>query len=196
MKTNKLLLMIPFFLLILDGGCEKNNDLFWEISPGSEIQDINYKENGINIHFCLLNEEGESTTSFSVKENIIFSFSIENNSDNNISIPTDFIDSTFYRVYEKYENTDLGKPWSGLWCEYSMTDKRIELVPSGTKHLNCPWILIDGQQPDYPLCMSESKDYLPIGEYYTAIQLKFKYYQEKELKTIDNVVFKINFKIQ
>lgn len=77
-----------------------------------------------------------------------------------------------------------------------MTDKRIELVPSGTKHLNCPWILIDGQQPDYPLCMSESKDYLPIGEYYTAIQLKFKYYQEKELKTIDNVVFKINFKIQ
>ena len=50
--------------------------------------------------------------------------------------------------------------------------------------------------PDYPLCMSESKDYLSQGEYYTELQLNFHFVKHFSDYVIDDAIFKINFEIQ
>jgi hypothetical protein len=64
------------------------------------------------------------------------------------------------------------------------------------KTIKCPWILTETDYPDHPLCMSESKDYLAIGEYVTSFDLDFHYKINNQEKNITGETFKINFKIQ
>ena len=197
MKTKKVFLMLLSLIIIGMVGCEdKSDELIWEISPENGQTIIQNEVDGIAFKFCLLNEAEEPATVFNERENLIFSFSIKNNLGRNISVLTNFIDSAFYRVHRQTDNADMGKPWTGLWCEYKLSDKKIEIDPSKTYQLNCPWILTENNQPDYPICMSESKAELPVGNYYTVIHLNFQYFQGDQQKNIKNVIFKINFKIQ
>lgn len=200
MKTKRIFLAMLFSVIVMGmTRCEDRSEsetLILEISPDNGQTAIRKDVDGIVFNFCLLNEEGKSATIFEKKENIIFSFLIENNLGCDISVPTNFIDSTFYRVYRQIDNADMGKPWTGLWCEYSMANKKVEIASSETYSFVCPWILTKDHQPDYPICMSESKDYLSSGNYYTIICLDFQYFQESEQKTINNMIFKINFKVQ
>jgi len=129
---------------------------------------------GIQFKFCLLNENGDSTTSFKEKENIIFSFSLKNNLQDTITFSTDFIDYSFYNVYQ-INNVDMGKPWTGVWCEFNMSDEKLRLAPSNTRQFNCPWLLISNNQPDYPLCMSESKNLFTTRKLLYKINLGFHY---------------------
>lgn len=198
MKTIKTFFVIPFlFILIVVGACDNNSDnLFFEISPEGGRSVIQQEVQGLFFKFYLLNEKNQPTTIFNEKENIIFSFSIENKLGDDISATTDFIDSNFFRVYKTTNSVDMGKPWTGLWCEYSLSDKKINISSAEISQLSCPWVLTEKYQPDYPICMSESKNYLPIGNYYTIIRLNFHYFRGNEQKLINDVIFKINFKIQ
>jgi hypothetical protein len=56
-------------------------------------------------------------------------------------------------------------------------------------------VLTATNAPDYPLCISESKDYLSKGEYFTSLKLNFSYAFNDKLITIKNKEFKISFKI-
>jgi len=85
--------------------------------------------------FCLLNEQGKPATIFNEGENIIFSFSLKNNLKEDISIPTQFINDDFYRVYEN-NNIDMGKAWTGTWCNFCNEKMIIELLPYEQKELN------------------------------------------------------------
>jgi len=171
------------------------DDLKREISPDSKSQVIEKEIDGIAFKFCLLNEQGEPTTIFNEGENIIFSFSLKNNLKENISIPTQFINDDFFRVYEN-KNTDMGKAWTGTWCNFSNEKMIIELFPSEQKELNCPWRLSDIFQADYPLCKGDDMNPLPQGEYFTSLHFNLLYTVEGKQESIKNVIFKINFKIQ
>lgn len=192
-------LKISFVLLILcflGAGCEKEDELFWEISPDSKTAVIQKEVDGIEFKFCLLNEQGEPATVFNEGENFIFSFSFKNKMQDPIVVTTEFISSNFYRVYRSIDKTDMGKPWTGIWCNYDGTLHEINLAPSNVRQLNCPWVLTDDKAPEYPLCMSESKEYLAKGKYETFFDLNFHYTISGKKKIIDNMTFKIIFEIK
>jgi hypothetical protein len=172
------------------------DETLWEISPETENKVIQEQENGIEFKFCLLNEVGEAATEFDEGENYTFSFSIENKEDDTITVTTEFITADFYRVYRTQDNKDLGKPWTGLWCEFSLRPREIKSAPAECIKLDCPWVLNGNNRPDYPLCMSESKYPLSKGNYYTSFALDFHYTINNEEKKINNKRFKINFQIQ
>lgn len=189
MKTKTILFSIfALFLLIGGTGCEKTLDT----DINSAV--IEKKVNGLAFKFCLLNEQGKPATVFKEGENFIFNFSIQNFSQNPIFVSTHFVNNDFYRVYKK-DNTDMGKPWSGIWCEFSLTPQEITIAPNEIRLLNCPWRLTESNQPDYPFCMNESINILSKGEYYTFINTQFDYAVNSKNQSV-KLNFRINFEIQ
>lgn len=190
----KIILKISFIFLffsLMGAGCEKDGELLLEISPHSKSVVIQKEVDGIEFKFCLLNDQGEPATIFNEGENFTFSFSIKNNLEDTLIITTEFINSEFFRVYNTQDNIDMGKPWTGLWCEFSLEPQTLMLPPVQSLKLNCPWVLIENNKPDYPLCMSESKNPLAKGEYYTKLDLDFQYSKKGRKEQINNVIFKI-----
>lgn len=187
----KIISLIFIFSIAVIAGCE-NNESVLEITSKSNNTVIQKEVDGIKFKFCLLNESGNSSTVFKEGENIIFSFSFENDLQDSIIVSTDFIRSNFYRVYQS-DNIDVGKPWTGILCEFSMAKEELGLAPSSFKQLNCPWVLTINSQPNYPLCMSQSQSYLRAGDYYTFIDLEFHYRINKKPKSIENLKFLVNF---
>ncbi len=165
-----------------------------KISPDEKQFVKEKKINGFTLKFCLLNEQGKPATVFKEGENFTFSFLLKNITQDDISVSADFINNDFYRVYQS-NNTDRGTPWTGIWCEFSRKPTEIKIAPLTTRKLNCPWKLTNDTRPDYPFCMSESRETLPKGDYYTIIHTQFKYMIHKKQFTED-IHFKINFKIQ
>jgi len=188
-----------FFIALLITGTTASksvmDDLSWDISPDSKSQVIEKEINGIAFKFCLLNEQGKPATVFNEGENIVFSFSLMNNLKESISISPEFINDDFYRVYG-YNNTDMGKAWTGTWCDFRYEKMVIELQSNEQKALNCPWLLSDNFKADYPLCKGDDMNPLPKGEYFTSLHFDLSYNVDGKQKDIKNVTFKINFKIQ
>jgi len=189
--------IIVFILLVLltGSGCQKEDELFWEISPTSESSVIQKAVNGIEFKFCLLNEKGEPSTVFRKGENFSFVFSFKNKMLDTIVITTEFISSNFFRVYRLQDNFDMGKPWTGAWCEFSGAPQEFRLSPETENTIKCPWVVTETEKADYPLCAGESKSYLGKGEYYSNLDLDFHFTVAGKERVIDNVSFKINFKI-
>ncbi|MDR2146604.1 MAG: hypothetical protein LBE91_09130 [Tannerella sp.] len=190
---------ILFLTALLFAGmtaCGDSTDgLLGDISPDTESQVIEKEIDGIAFKFCLLNRQGEPATVFNEGDNIVFSFSFKNNLKDNISIPTQFINENFYRVYGN-NNTDMGKAWTGTWCLFVMQTKIIELPAHETKELNCPWLYSEVFKVDYPLCKGGDNNPLSKGEYFTSLHFDFVYTVDGKQKSIENVNLNINFKIQ
>jgi hypothetical protein len=164
--------------------------LFFEISPNSKSQLIEKELNGITFKFCLLNEQGQPATVFKEGENIIFNFSLKNNLKENISIPTQFINDDFYRVYGN-DNTDMGKAWTGVWCNFRYDKMEVELSSQEQKKLRYPWRLSETFQTDYPLCKGDDMNSLPQGAYYTSLHFNLLYVVDRKQISVENIVFKI-----
>lgn len=187
--------LIILLLCCISAGCKKSKESLslLEINPNSQDLIIQKESNNIEFKFCLLNENGQPTTVFNIGENFIFSFSFKNKSQETISVTTEFINSDFFRVFLSQNSLDMGKPWTGVWCEFSGMPQEIKLMPDSSMQLSCPWILTEKNIPVYPLCMAESKDPLMQGEYYTKIDLNFHYSINGKETIINNLEFKINF---
>lgn len=187
--------LIALLFSFISAGCQKD-DIF-ELDIGDENAVILKEIDGMEFKFCLLNEQGNPATIFNAGENFIFLFSFRNNLSDSIIVTTEFINNDFFRV-SKINNdneVDMGTPWTGVWCRYSGEPHEFIVQRTKIKSLKCPWVLTDTKVPDYPLCISESKDYLSTGEYLTSFNLNFHYIFNSELKIIKDKKFKINFKI-
>lgn len=202
MKTllAKIVLLYPLLFIIIDAGCQKEQDdpLLWEISPNSETAVIQSVVDSIEFKFCLLDEQENPSTVFNENENFYFNFSFKNKMQDTIVVTPEFINSDLFRVYQLNTNIDMGKPWSGIWCEYRLDSQTFSLYPSASIQLNCPWILTEINKPDYPFCMDEDQDYqhLPKGEYFTKIELDFHYVKNEITNIISDKTFIIYFIIQ
>ncbi|MDX9811784.1 MAG: hypothetical protein RBU28_05320 [Bacteroidales bacterium] len=190
-----ILSVISVVFLIAASGCRKEVDdqLFLEISHGGGRTVLQKELEGIDFKFCLLDDEGDSTTVINENENFTLSFSFKNNNSDTIIVTTGFINDDFYRIFKSDDNQDMEKPWTGVWCDYSGYPREIKLAPFSYKSFNCPWVLTESSLPEYPLCMGESRPYLPKGEYYTRVKLGFRFTINKEEYFIDNTVLRINF---
>ena len=197
MKTTILKLSAFVLIFALMGvGCKKGKELLWKISPDSKTAVIQNEVDGIEFKFCLLNEKGKPAIVFNEGEDFAFNFSFSNKMQDTIVVTTEFINLNFFRVYRTLDNYDMGKPWTGVWCNYSLAPPEIYIAPSKTKQLYCPWVLAEGVAPEYPLCMSESKIFLDKGKYYSSFDLDFHYTIGGKKKIINNKTFKINFEIK
>ena len=188
--------IIPFILIltmVAGVGC-KNDEVVLQLEVNSQTSVIQKKVAGINFRFSLLKARYQPSTVFKEGENIIFSFSIENALQDTIFVSTDFITPDFYRVF-KSDHIDMGKPWTGLWCDYSLAKEELAIAPSNEKEINCPWVSASNIRPDYPLCMSQSQSYLMVGDYYTFINLGFHYRINKKPRSIENLKLLINFRV-
>lgn len=199
MKTH----LITFVLLLLISGlslrcqkADKTEPVLWELPADGTKTAITETVDSIEFKFCLLNEADNPATVFKEGENFTFNFSVKNKLKNSIIATTEFINSNFFRVYRTIDNVDMGRGWSGVWCDYSLEPKEIEYKSNVLKQLNCPWTLSENTSIDYPLCMSEKNCYLAKGEYDTSIHLDFHYTTNGIKKNVNGMVFKINFKIE
>ena len=193
-KILKLSTVILLFAFI-SAGCQKD-DVF-ELQIGDENAVIEHEVDGIEFKFCLLNEQGEPATVFNEGENFTFQFSFKNLKTDTVIVTTEFVYDNFFRVYQISENelVDKGKPWTGIWCDYSGRPQEIKVVPNTISQLNSPWNLVENIYDYYPLCV-RGKDDLAIGKFITSFDLKFHYQISEKERIIDNLKFKINFEIK
>ncbi|MDP3441682.1 MAG: hypothetical protein Q8T08_02380 [Ignavibacteria bacterium] len=199
MKTTILKISMLFLLQGLMGaGCEKDNEILWEISPESKTAVIQKEVDGIEFKFCLLNEKGEPATDFNQGENFSFYFSVTNNRDKKLYFYPGFAyskDIDFCKVYNS-ENEDLGKPYNVL----SVVDIGAGAYPferGETYTFQQQWS--DNRESTwdwrYGLYQSQHKELLTSGSYYTGFKYRFKFTVDPTLYT-DTLIFKIHFKIQ
>ena len=198
MKTTLLKISFIFlFLSLMGAGCEKDDELLWEISPDSETAVIQKEVDGIEFKFCLLNEQGEPATIFNEGENFTLQFSFKNNTPDTIVATPGFINEDFFRVYQLLdsEQKDLGKPYDGIWCEFVAISNYFKLKAKETGGLQCPWVSLQGEDPR-PFCVSKTRDFLARGDYFTKIKLEFHYKTKSKELIIKDVFLKINFEIK
>lgn len=196
------ILKISAFLLLfslMGAGCEKNEELFWEISPDSKSAVIQKEVDGIEFKFCLLNEQGEPATVFSEGENFTFQFAIKNNRSG--SLP--YYDYGYYELDDflavKTDGKSYGQPF--IFKGYNPT-KELRWLISGdyySYNFMVPW---HDERDEWQLLWGffegARQPYLEKGTYYTQFAYKFTFGmpgKEPELKT-GLISFKINFEIK
>ena len=112
MKTTLLKISFIFlFLCLMGAGCEKEDELLWEISPDSKSAIIQKEVDGIEFKFCLLNEQGEPSTIFNEGENFIFQFSSENKRKDTLTFDRGIIGLSEFCEVRNQEGETLGSPF-------------------------------------------------------------------------------------
>lgn len=202
MKTALLKISITLlFLGFIGAGCEKEDELFWEISPDSKTAVIQKEVDGIEFKFCLLNEQGEPATVFNEGENFTFQFAIKNNRSE--SLP--FYDYGYYELDDflavKSDGKSYGMPF--LFKRYSTT-LELRWLRSGVSdelgyNFTVPW---HDERDEWQLYWgyfeSTKQPFLEKGTYNTQFSYKFSFGEpgkEPVLET-DLISFKINFEIK
>lgn len=190
LKLSVLLLLFSF----ITAGCQKD-DIF-ELNIGDENAVIQKEIDGIEFKFCLLNEQGDPSTVFEEGENFTFHFSFKNLKEDTIIVTTEFVYDEFFRVYQviETEHIDKGKPWSGIWCDFSLAPREIPVAPNSSSELLSPWMPKGEIYDYYPLCVT-GRDALPTGVFITRFDLNFHYKINGKERIIDDLKFKINFEI-
>ncbi len=193
---------IAFLLLPLMGtGCEKEDDVLWELSPESKNPVIHKEVDGIEFKFCLLNEQGEPATTLNEGDNFSFFFSVTNNRKEKLIFDPGFAYSKevdFCRVYN-IETQNMGRPYQlitaldiGSGAYPFNTGKIYVFKEPWIDQQNSVWYWENGTYE------STHREPLTKGNYYTGFKYRFRFarnHEESALYT-DTLNFKINFKIQ
>lgn len=189
-------------LAIIGAGCEKEDELLWEISPESKTAIIQKEVDGIEFKFCLLNEKGEPATVFKEGENFSFSLSLKNNKPE----PLPFYNYEYYQSSEfcevRTESKSYGQPF--LFKDYSETLELRWLLPSNNDANNynfiVPW---QDSRKEWQLYWGifegTKQSLLPKGKYYTQFKHRFIFKapnSEKPILETDLITFKITFEIK
>ena len=195
------LLLLPLCVAMLGAGCEKEDELFWEISPSNESAVIQEEVDGIEFKFCLLDEEGKPATVFDEGDNFSFYFSVTNNSSESLFFCPDYAfseENDFCRTYTS-SLIDEGKPY---------VFNGVDLIGIGAYSFN------SGEAYAFEQSWMDDRDYewrwshgyfkstkqelLTDGNYYTGFKYRFEFVRLNDGPTLytDTLSFKINFKIQ
>jgi len=182
--------VIFLFLSLMGAGCEKDEELLWEISPNSKTAVIQKEVDGIEFKFCLLNEKGEPATVFNEGENFTFQFVIKNNLDTTIIFDNSlFYVSGFCELKNGKEN--LGSSFKIVGIA-DIGDVAFSISPGMASTWEVLWIPENDEwSKGFVSYKRNNLQYLPKGEYYTKFSHRFNL---GVVKT-DLITFKINFKI-
>lgn len=200
MKPIKILLVIPFLLLIaILASC--NDELPWEISPESGRKVILQEVDGVILKFCLLNEAGDPAVVFKEGENFSFFFSTTNNRKEKLFFNPTFAQSNeneFCGVYTS-EGLDIGKPYNFLYT-LAIGISAYPLEVGETKVFQVPWTDLRDEYWFWEGGTFESTEQNPLkrGRYYTQFTEQFRFRQPSSNQGIlsESLTFKINFRVK
>jgi hypothetical protein len=194
MKTT--ILRISVFLLLLSlmgAGCEKEEELFWEISPNSKSAVIQKEVNGVEFKFCLLNEQGEPATVFNEGENFTFLFSSRNKRKDTLYFDRGIIGLPDFCEVKNHTGEQIGSPFMKPVLQELIGRGAYPFQPQREYVFEVLWS--DGRQEWkkwHGIFNGTNQIALPKGKYYTQFAYQFNF---GSLKT-DLLSFKINFEIK
>jgi hypothetical protein len=153
--------------------------------------DKNKQSLPVDFEFVLLDTLGNEKTVFKQGENIIFSFRVKNNSDEDLYLKNSFIYDDFFKVYQTNtpEGTlSYGRPYN-IICYIG----GFHLPANETYKMNCPWYYTeDSALNHFCLIHSSETTNLPAGFYYTEFTQSFEI---EDIQT-EKKHFKINFTVE
>ena len=202
MKTK--LSIIALSGLFLLAGCSKEEIDVLEINPNSNTQILEKSIDGIIFKFYLTDEEGTPCVLFKKGDDIVFNFTIKNETGVNQLYQQSFLNDNLFRVYRASDNRDMGKSWTG-WKE-TFEIRYAYYMSSGLEVVyDCSW---QNNDTSHFLSMDKTNPPLPHGDYYTTAYVKFPYMEANEsdytgigwngskAKQINGPLFRIYFKVQ
>lgn len=170
-KLRILLLTVPLLFL----SCNNDDNL----EDGKLVKDsgdfVIMSTDGLRMEFCLIDTNGSSNRNFKVNDDFVVQLKIVNQTDQQISIHDNFMDSDFFRVLGRESDVDYGTPYTSLWCADSSGSRELVIPAEASITLSSPWVLMDAEATTFPLCKEESQDYLAQGEYVAVYDLNFTF---------------------
>lgn len=208
--THAFYVLAPLILVLTLWGCGKTpENPVTDIPVNGTVKMIRVEQNGVEITFCLLNEQGEPATIFSQGENFRFHLAIKNRvqKDTALYIVSSFLSNPdLFQVYDE-NGISEGKPWKLSKCSY-ISDGVNELKRGEEWTMESPWQENDSVESHFLQCYFQGLDQplLPSGKYYTAFTQQFclgRYFHYEdysdtpyEFMCTDTLTFKINFEIK
>lgn len=120
-------------------------------------------QDSILLVFCLLNETGDTVTTFSEGEDIIFDLTVINESHRHIHFDyTTLFTSELFRIYSS-GGEDMGRSWNYQEDQLSVMEY---LYPTSSRHWACPWYGTSKTEASYPMTLKGNSPSLPVGDYY------------------------------
>lgn len=154
--------------------------LFTACSSEMNGDENNRKEDVVSLSFSLLDINGTPCNEFAYGDPIIFDLEIDNKKNKPIILfhsDKDAVDlqlgSDLFKVYSEEDKREMGTPWSGMFCEYSLAP--ISLPASTQSHLYCSWFGVNEDNKyrcSYPLCKDADNVPLPKGSYFVRFSIE------------------------
>ncbi|TAL69100.1 MAG: hypothetical protein EPN88_06825 [Bacteroidetes bacterium] len=218
--------LIHFFYVVLLSclvvtiiGCHKKledlgnkiNSKQIELSDTSNLRVINVQQNGIDIEYCLLNENGQPATAFNEGEQFNFHLAITNNYDQDTSlyIVSDFLENPCLFMVFKNTSDTIGKPvsWNGM---YKTGDYYNKLKKGQKWYMDIPWRESRGTEIPFNFnnlirvfqhfFIGLNKPFLSKGTYFTEFKQEFclgRYLPDPQyLICTDTLQLRINFEVK
>jgi len=195
-------IMIILFLIIIISGCHEEDFLFEIPESGTDLE-INQVVDSIEFTFCLLDEEGNPSTTFREGENFTFYFAMKNLKSN--SLP--FFDYSYFESDNfcevKKGNQSLGQPYVFLGDRGTKELRYLLSKMPGGSHFSyaffVPWHDPGTETWEMGYCRfkSSGKPLLSPGKYVTKFTHSFSFGmpgKEPVLKT-QKLSFLINFEV-
>ncbi len=198
-----------FLIIFLAISCQKES-IELELTIDEEQKVITVEKNGIEIEFCLLNEQGEPATVFKEGEDFTFHLAIINNIKSYEAVYMPLCNGCGYgyipdEFYVMTSNGDtIGRPFFFRGAVYMLFD--CPVIKKGESFvLDIPWT---ENRDNWPICTlyahGSKNTPLEKGIYYTSFTHKFCFRdaslhgsgKPEEYVCTDNVSFKINFEIK
>jgi hypothetical protein len=122
----------------------------------------------VEFDFQLIDNSGKQSTKFSYEENFTFSFSIKNNSEEDLFLSEMYNMDNFFEVFKIGDSDELasyGKSYNAIFCHYVGGYS----IKSGETYLvEIPWIP-DQDTHSTILCeLNYDNAHLPVGNYQTS----------------------------
>jgi len=207
----KIIFILAYPVLLTNSGCSKSPEKSIAnnvITVNVKQKVINVQQKGLEITFCLLNEQGQPATVFRQGENFKFYLAIKNNVkdyDSMYIVSSFLANPDLFRVHDE-NGTIIGSPWKLGFCYY-VTDVVNKLNRGKEWSMESSWQekqTNDSTEMHFLQCYFHGLDQpmLAPGKYYTSFSQQFSigaYHPHPSTGYIvrtDTLNFKINFEIK
>ena len=201
---------------------ETDNEFNWSIPLESNNPIINNRIGNIGFKFCLLNEDSISANVFKKDKNFYFYFTIENFSEEEITIDGKSFSTNLFLIYDGEQGNLIGKPYSGHFCLFSGEPLLVSIKGKESKVIILAWIADYGERwpevynnlyintvnKSYPYCCGQENPLLSKGIHSCRFGIDLQYRIGGKTrdeygfiidgieKIIKELFFEINFKIE
>ena len=139
------------------------------INPFTQTDLLSDIRDSIRVDFCLMNEEGDTTTAFREGEDIVFDLRVQSFTNDLLSYGNEYAlfseKDSLFRVYAA-DGSNMGTPVH--LPEVGELQGKCMSRKTGALHFQSSWFGAAVPKASYPLVQLKGLSALPPGEYYVA----------------------------